>query len=127
MAKIHKGGRLCRAVRYQVTDEPYLAAVCLCTGCQKNRGSALRVAAYFDESAVHIKSGALKSYEFRSDESNRWLKTEFCSTCGTTFSWTAEALPGPRGISVGTFDDPNWITGAIGAKETGNESIRLRT
>jgi hypothetical protein len=29
------------------------------------------------QSAVRTKSGALKTYEFRSDESNRWLKTRF--------------------------------------------------
>ena len=109
MAEMHEGGCLCGAVRYWVTDEPYLAGVCHCTGCQKISGSALRIAAYFDESAVQIKSGALKTYEFRSDESNRRLNTEFCSTCGTTVSWTAELFPGARGISVGTFDDPNWI------------------
>jgi hypothetical protein len=56
-----------------------------------------------------LKSGAHKTYEFRSDESNRWLKSGFCSNCGTTVSWTAEIFPGSRGIHVGTFDDPNWI------------------
>ena len=113
MADEHEGGCLCGAVRYRVTDEPYLAAVCHCTNCQKISGSAFRIAAYFEESAVQIKSGALKTYEFRSDESDRWLKTEFCSTCGTTVSWTAEAFPGSRGISGGTFDSPNWIKPAM--------------
>jgi hypothetical protein len=41
--------------------------------------------------------------------SNRWLNLEFCSTCGTTVSWTAEFFPSARGISEGTLDDPNWI------------------
>jgi hypothetical protein len=109
MADEHEGGCLCGAVRYRVTDEPYLAGVCHCTLCKKRTGSAFGVATYFDESAVLIKSGALKTYEFRSDESNRWLNLEFCSTCGTTVSWTAEFFPGARGISGGTLDDPNSI------------------
>jgi hypothetical protein len=83
--------------------------VCHCTLCKKRSGSALGVAGYLDESPVQIKNGALKTFEFRTDESNRWLKSEFCSTCGTTVSWTAEIFPGSRGIQVGTFDDPNWI------------------
>jgi hypothetical protein len=68
MADEHEGGCLCGAVRYRVTDEPYLAGVCHCTLCNKRTGSAVGVATYFDEPAVLIKSGALKTYEFRSDE-----------------------------------------------------------
>jgi hypothetical protein len=67
------------------------------------------VSAYFDEKNVEIISGVLKTYEYRSDESHRWIKTEFCPTCGTTVTWTAEAFPGARGIAGGTFDDPNWL------------------
>jgi hypothetical protein len=110
MAEMHEGGCLCEAVRYRVTGEPDGAWVCHCTLCKKRTGSALGTAAYFDESAVQIKSAVLKTYEYRSDESNRWLKLEFCSNCGTTVSWTAELFPSSRGIAVGTFDDPNWIT-----------------
>jgi hypothetical protein len=68
MADEHEGGCLCGAVRYRVIDEPYLAGVCHCTLCNKRTGSAVGVATYFDEPAVLIKSGALKTYEFRSDE-----------------------------------------------------------
>lgn len=60
MAEIHEGGCLCGAVRYRVTDEQYLAGVCYCNQCKKCTGSALGVATYFDESAVHLKGGALK-------------------------------------------------------------------
>lgn len=67
------------------------------------------MAAYFDERGVQFKGGVLNTYEYRSDESNRWLSTEFCPTCGTTVTATVEALPGARMITVGTFDDPNWI------------------
>jgi len=72
-------------------------------------GSAFAIAAYFDEAAVQITSGVLKTYECRSDESKRWLKIEFCPNCGTTVTWTGEWAPRARGIAVGTFDDPNWI------------------
>lgn len=65
--------------------------------------------AYFGEAAVQITSGVLKTYECHSDETNNWLKLEFCPTCGTTVTWTAQWSPGTRGIAVGTFDDPNWI------------------
>ena len=76
-------------------------------------GSAFSMPSYFEEAAVQIISGMLKSYECRSDETNRWLKLEFCPNCGTPVTWTAEGLPRARGIAVGTFDDPNWIKPSI--------------
>ncbi len=35
--------------------------------------------------------------------------TKFCGNCGTTVSWTAEALPGLRAVAGGSFDDPQWF------------------
>jgi len=58
---------------------------------------------------VEILKGSLKTYEYRSDESGRWVKTEFCPTCGATVTWTAERFPGARAIAGGTLDDPNWL------------------
>ena len=109
MAEVHEGGCLCGAVRYRVIGEPTFSGVCHCTLCKRGTGSAFRVAAYFNDAGVEITSGILKTYEYRSDESNRWIKTQFCPSCGTTVTWTAELRPGGRGIAVGTFDDPNWI------------------
>src|SRR5215831_247835 len=98
MAELHGDGCLCGTVRYQVAGQPTLAWACHCTLCKRRTGGAFGIAAYFDEAAVQIISGALKTYEYRSDESNRWIKTEFCSTCGTTVTWTAEGFPDARGI-----------------------------
>lgn len=109
MAEIHEGGCLCGAVRYRVIGEPKHAGVCHCTFCKRRTGSAFGIGAYFDEVSVQITAGVLKTYEYRSDETNRWLRTEFCPECGTSVTWTAEAIPGIRGIAAGTFEDPNWI------------------
>ncbi len=108
MTEVHEGGCLCGSVRYRVVGEPMLAGVCHCKLCQRGTGSAFREVAYFEEVAVQI-SGALKAYEYRSDEIDRWIRTEFCPTCGTTVTWTAEYIPGARGIAQGTLDEPNWI------------------
>jgi len=92
MAEIHEGGCLCGAVRYRVTgDDPKFTAVCHCKFCQKRTGSAFAEAVYFDETAVQIV-GALKTYEYRTDESGRWVKSEFCPNCGTSVTWTIEAF-----------------------------------
>ena len=112
MAEIHEVGCLCGAVRYRVFGTPdlNLTGVCQCTFCQRRTGSAFGISVYFADTDVKITRGALKTYQYRSDESQRWIKTEFCPTCGTTLAWTAEAAPGMRGIAGGTFDDPNWFS-----------------
>jgi len=112
MAEIHEGGCLCGAVRYRVVGkpDPALTGVCHCTLCQRRTGSAFGISVYFNAVDVEIMQGVLKTYEYRSNESHRWVKGEFCSTCGTTGTWTGEVVPGNRGIAGGTFDDPNWFS-----------------
>ena len=105
---VHEGGCLCGAVRYRVANDPVRASACHCRNCQRRTGSAFGVGAYFREADVEIR-GELRTYEYRSDETRRWLRTQFCTKCGTSVTWTAEALPGLRAIAGGSFDDPSWL------------------
>jgi hypothetical protein len=109
MPDIHEGGCLCGEVRYRASKPPARTTICHCTFCQRRTGSAFGFMAYFKEEDVEITRGNLKTYEHRSDESNRSLRVEFCPTCGTTVAMTVETLPGTRGIAGGTFDDPTWL------------------
>lgn len=110
MAETHEGGSLCGPVRYRVVGKPIEVMICHCTLCQRRTESAFGMSTYFDEKDVEFTRGVLKTYEYRSDESHRWVKMEFCPTCGTTLTWTGEKFPGGRGIAGGTYDDPNWFT-----------------
>jgi len=109
MAEIHEGGCVCGAVRYKVAGQPARSSVCHCAFCQRRTGSAFLLAIWFYEKDVQISGESLKSYEHRSDETNRWIRLQFCSTCGTTVTHTAEFLPGLRAITGGTFDDRSWF------------------
>jgi len=110
MNQVHEGGCLCRAVRYRVKAEPVRTSACHCTSCQRRTGSAFGVGAYFNQEDVEfLKKDTLKSYQYRSDESGRWLRLEFCSNCGGTVTWTAEVFPALRAIAGGSFDDPKWF------------------
>ena len=71
MADTHEGGCLCGAVRYRVSNVPMVTAACHCTFCQRRTGSAFGIVLYFREQDVEIMRGELKTYEHRSDESNR--------------------------------------------------------
>ena len=106
---MHEGGCLCGAVRYRVKNPPLQTSACHCTACQRRTGSAFGVGGYFKDGDVEMLRGTLKSYEHRSDETQRWLRFQFCPECGTTVTWTIEARPGMRAIGLGTFDDPKWL------------------
>jgi hypothetical protein len=108
MSIAQEGGCLCGAVRYRVTGEPVVASACHCRYCQARSGSAFALPTYFNERDVQILRGTLTTYEHRSDESGRWLRTQFCPTCGTGIAITIEVRTGVIGIAGGTFDDPNW-------------------
>lgn len=109
MSEVHEGGCLCGAVRYRVKNAPLRASVCHCRNCQRRTGSAFGIGAYFPEQNVQFLQGTMKSYDHRSDESGRLLRTGFCPQCGVTLTWTVEALPGLRAIAGGSFDDPQWF------------------
>ena len=109
MAEIHEGGCLCSAVRYRARNKPARTSACHCTFCQRRTGSAFGVGAYFKQEDVEVLRGALTTYEHRSDETQRWLRIQFCPKCGTTVTWTVEAMPGMRALGLGTFDDPKWL------------------
>ena len=110
MTALHQGGCACGAVRYQVQGEPEIAQICHCRYCQRRTGTAFGAVAYFDERNVTFLRGELRAYEHHSDETGRWLRMQFCPTCGTTVTHAVEIRPGLRAIAVGTLDDPEWPT-----------------
>ena len=109
MAAVQEGGCACEAVRYRVHGEPAVGMVCHCKFCQRRLASAFAIIAYFDAPKVESLQGQLTTCEYRSDDTGRWLRTEFCSRCGTTICHRAEARPGFIGIAAGTFDEPDWF------------------
>ena len=106
MAESRKGGCLCGSVHFRALGEPLRVHACHCTFCQRRTGSAFAEVAYYLEGSIVVTGGELTTYTHRSDVSGRWLRMEFCSTCGTCVTITLERRPGERGIHIGTLDDP---------------------
>ena len=74
----HEGGCACRQVRYIVTGEPKVTAVCHCEYCQQRTGSAFGVLVYFKTASVEKLSGNLKEYEHKTDFGYTF-NNEFCT------------------------------------------------
>ena len=109
MANVHEGGCLCGCVRFRVAGEPSWVGVCHCKPCQRRTGSAFGISVIFEDAQVEAIDGVLRTFEYRSDESGRWLRTQFCEKCGSSVTWTLELLPGERVFAGGAFDDIQWV------------------
>ena len=109
MACVHEGGCLCGDVRYKTTAEPVRVTICHCTFCQRFTGSAFLVEPVFKREDVVLFGCAPRTYDHRSDNSNKRVSLNFCGRCGTTLYLDFERFPDILGLCGGTFDDPNWF------------------
>lgn len=108
MSGIHEGGCMCGSVRYRASGPALRTLVCHCRFCQKMTGSSFYAQSTFPIEAVEF-SGTLNVYDHRSETSGKKVHVHFCAKCGTTVTLTFERWPQFRGLSRGTFDDPNWV------------------
>lgn len=98
------GGCLCGAVRYEIHGEPVMQAVCHCSHCQKQAGSAFSTIVGVPETAVVVTQGVPTSY-FDSGESGKAVERQFCGTCGSPLFSKVEVAPGLTFVKAGTLDD----------------------
>jgi hypothetical protein len=109
MTSVHAGGCLCGDLRYRTSAEPLRVTICHCTFCQKLTGSAFLVEPIFRKQDVVLTGAAPRTYDHRSDGSNKRVTLNFCGRCGTTIYLDLERFPDILGVCAGTFDDPNWF------------------
>ena len=109
MSVIHEGGCLCGDVRYKASGEPLRVTVCHCTFCQRFTGTAFLVEPIFHKSDVVFSGQAPRTFDHRSDGSQKRVTLHFCGRCGTTLQLSFERFGDYIGLCAGTFDDPNWF------------------
>ena len=109
MSGAHEGGCLCGDSRYRTTSAPLRVTICHCTFCQRFTGSAFLVEPIFMKADVVFTGAALKTYDHRSDGSEKRVTLNFCGRCGTTLYLDMGRFPDIVGLCGGTFDDPNWF------------------
>jgi hypothetical protein len=100
----YNGGCQCGAVRYQITGEPIMAALCHCTMCRRANAAPAVAWAMFAEPRVAFIESGLKTYA-----SSPGSKRGFCETCGTQICFTADYISGLIDITIGSLDQPDVI------------------
>lgn len=99
-----QGGCQCGNVRFELSVEPICVYICHCTQCQQQSASAFGISVKVLTEGLHIRSGNLKTFNFKSDTGRQKIGS-FCLKCGTRISNRYEDAPEFTTLKGGTFDD----------------------
>lgn len=104
MTDTQEGGCRCGAVRYRVSGEPLMAALCHCRDCRRSTGAPMVAWALYEASQVEFVSRAPATHL-----ASPGVQRGFCARCGTSLSFTADYLPGMIDLTLASFDAPERI------------------
>lgn len=104
-----QGGCVCGTVRFSTDCLPLRVTVCHCTWCQRRTGTAFGTECVFPVEIVKFPDAQPSFYRHKSDISGRWIEQDFCSRCGSNLGLRLESLPEIRSLSIGSFDDKEWL------------------
>jgi hypothetical protein len=108
MAQLREGGCQCGFVRYQLEGEPLGIAVCHCTECQRQSGSAFGMSIVIRREALRLIRGALKTFT-RTADSGHAVVCAFCPDCGVRIYHEPRWLDGILTVKPGTLDDTSFL------------------
>ncbi len=93
----------CGQLSATCTGEPVRIAVCHCLACKRKTGSAFGFGAWFRGEDV-VTEGHATEFVRVGDDGNH-ITNRFCPNCGSTVTWSIDAIPGTVAVSAGTFAD----------------------
>ena len=107
MGKI-QGGCLCGAVRYKSAAQPVMTAICQCSHCQRQSGSAYSVNVAIPKGSLEYLGDVPATYEDRGS-SGLPVHRRFCAKCGSPIVSEVDATPTLDWLKAGTLDDTSWV------------------
>ncbi|WP_159812136.1 GFA family protein [Pseudomonas sp. 18058] len=106
------GSCLCGNVQYSTLAAPLVTAVCHCTDCQKQSGSAFSINVVVPAEGFEVEGLSLSS--FASDGgSGMPVRRFFCGACGSALYSEVATMPGLFVIKAGTLSDPSVVQPAM--------------
>lgn len=103
------GGCYCGALRYEISGEIPMRALCLCQTCQKISGGAGNLCIGIEANAFRYIQG--EPHRFTHEGAANSPTREFCGECGVHIAARSPKAPGGVVIKVGTLDDPSIFGG----------------
>jgi len=111
-----KTGRcLCGQVTYEFSGDPIATAVCHCSHCQRQGGSAFSINLVGHESQLSF-TGELATYEERGELGDKvYVRRRFCATCGSPIFSEITLSEGLIAVKAGTLDDASDVKPTVEA------------
>jgi hypothetical protein len=103
MSDTLEGSCLCRAVRVELSGEPYRVGICHCLDCRKKSGGIFTSWAIYPVDRVNV-TGKTASHELR----NGYLR-HVCRACGSPI-YETQAGSDEAEVFLGVLDEPNRLT-----------------
>jgi hypothetical protein len=107
-----KGGCLCGKIRYESNAQPVMVAICHCTHCQKQSGSAFSVNLGLPKGSLKFIKGETSVYQDKGS-SGMPVYRHFCSSCGSPIYSDVAAVPQLDFLKSGTLDDVSWVKPSV--------------
>ncbi|MFU2325778.1 GFA family protein [Pseudomonas sp. NFX98] len=106
------GSCLCGNVQYSTLATPLMTAVCHCSDCQKQSGSAFSVNVLVPTEGFEVEGRSLSSYASNGG-SGFPVRRFFCSTCGSALYSAVTTMPGLFAVKAGTLSDSSALKPAL--------------
>ncbi|MDH4566301.1 GFA family protein [Pseudomonas sp. BN414] len=99
-----QGSCLCGDIKYSTHLAPLTTAVCHCSDCQKQSGSAFSVNVLVPIADFLVEGESLGCYA-KAGGSGLPVKRYFCTCCGSALYSEIAAMPGVLAVKAGTLAD----------------------
>ena len=109
MANVMTGHCLCGSIKYRLEAEPTVQALCFCSDCQRQTGTAFSIVIGIPRDAFVVEGDTLSSIETRGELHGTPTRRHFCSACGSPIFSMVDAQPDVAWVKAGTLDDASWL------------------
>lgn len=96
------GGCLCGQIQYSSREAPLTTAICHCTDCQKQSGSAFSVNLLLPTEGFQVQGKSLGTFT-KMGASGLPVQRFFCSNCGSPLYSELATMPGLLAVKAGTL------------------------
>jgi len=103
------GRCMCGGVTYSCDAEPVATALCHCTDCQRQTGTAFSIVVAVPADALRVEGDSLATFETTGEAHGGQTERSFCSACGSPIVSRSPATPELAYVKAGTLDDTSWL------------------
>ncbi|CAG8866858.1 GFA family protein [Pseudomonas fluorescens] len=106
------GSCLCGNIQYSTLAAPLMTAICHCSDCQKQSGSAFSINVLVPTDGFEVAGKSLSSFSSNGG-SGLPVQRFFCSNCGSALYSAVTTMPGLFAVKAGTLSDTSALNPAL--------------